>query len=150
MKSCSYKIFSLALLLVLPLTTEAAPPKPTAKATNSFAAELNLRSSFVQPKTPKDGRDPFFPKAVSLYGSTAAAGPAVKVAPVLKLKGVGDGFAVINGSTLAIGETQEIKTPGGPVNVHLVEVKLQDEVVVIEVNGNRQELGMTRSGLTPR
>ena len=150
MKLSLYKCLGVALLLTLPLLAHAAPPKNTAsKATNSVPTE-NLKSTFVIPKSPKEGRDPFFPKATSIYGSAGVTNVAT-AAPVLKLRGfLGTSYAQINNITLGVGETQEVKTAGGPVSVHLIEIRLRDETVIIEVNGQRQELSLGRGGLTPR
>jgi hypothetical protein len=43
--------------------------------------------------------------------------------------------------TLAIGETEEVKTAVGPVSVRLIEIHAADETVVIEANGQRRVVG---------
>src|SRR5262249_13228454 len=125
MKLRSY--LSLIVLLGLPLALQAAPPK----GTNTVDMQ---QSTFAIPRIPKEARDPFFPKAVSLYAN--AAGPtnapqASLGASLLKLVGLGDGVATINRQVLTVGETQEVKTPAGPVSVKLVQIKSQDESVII-------------------
>jgi hypothetical protein len=70
---------------------------------------------------------------------------------VLKLTGLlGNSLANINGVTFAIGETQEVKTTSGSISVRLLQIKVQDESVVIEANGLRRELRVGGRGLTGR
>lgn len=138
----------LAVLLASAHIGAAAP----AKSTNQPPKEV--RSIFMMPNSPKEGRDPFFPDATSLYQSRNPL-PVVPRTPgteLLKLVGIlGNSLANINGVTFATGETQEVKTAAGPVSVHLLQIKLQDESVVIEANGLRRELRAgAGGGLTGR
>lgn len=138
----------LTALLASSCIADAAP----AKSTNQPPQEV--RSVFVMPNSPKEGRDPFFPDATSLYQTVAQTPerPHTNLADSLKLVGIlGSSFANINGVTFAIGETAEVKTSAGPVSVRLLQIKTQDESVVIEANGQRRELNTSGSrGLTGR
>ncbi|HLX71505.1 MAG TPA: hypothetical protein VKV04_17980 [Verrucomicrobiae bacterium] len=132
--------FSIAVaLLALPLASHAAPPK----ATNAAPLELeHAKSTFVIPKTPADGRDPFFPKATSIYQTDAPVKPVVDSGVnLLKLNGIlGSSLAQINNVTLSIGETEEVKTTSGNVAVRLIEIHATDGSVVVEASGQRRVL----------
>ncbi len=127
--------------MAVSLSGFAAPPKP-AKTTNALPSLQIVSSTFTMPKAPKDGRDPFFPNATSLYVTATAAKPVVDNSlQLLKLMGfLGTSYATINKVTLGIGETQEIGTPAGPISVRLIAIKAQDESVVIEANGQHHVL----------
>jgi len=136
-----------AALLLLPLAGSAAPSKST------NAAPQDIKSIFVMPNSPKDGRDPFFPNATSLYQSAASPVPTARPMPLetLKLVGIlGNSLANINGVTFAVGETQEVKTSSGSISVRLLQIKARDESVVIEANGLRRELRAGGGGLSGR
>lgn len=137
----------LAALLALPCIGKAAP----AKSTNQPPKEV--RSIFLVPNNPKEGRDPFFPSATSLYRNDTPQ-PVSQPTPSadsLKLVGIlGSSLANINGATFGIGETQEVKTSSGPISVRLLQIKPQDESVIIEANGLRRELKVGAGGLTHR
>lgn len=139
-RTCNFGLF--AVLLALPSIAGGAP----VKSTNQPPQEV--RSVFITPNGPKEGRDPFFPDATSIY----RRGPVtvvqhIPVADSLKLVGIlGNSLANINGTTFAAGETQEVKTAAGPVSVRLLSIKAQDESVVIEADGQRRELKVGGSG----
>ena len=144
MRLRAYKFAFLTALLVCPFAGTAAP----AKSTNAVAPQ-EVRSVFVIPNSPKEGRDPFFPTATSLYQSAVPvhAAPTMSVES-LKLVGIlGNSLANINGVTLAVGETQEVKTSSGAISVRLLQIKPQDESVIVEANGQRREL-KSGGGLT--
>lgn len=137
----------LAALLASAYIGDAAP----AKSTNQPPKEV--KSVFVMPNSPKEGRDPFYPDATSLYRLPTQPTPTTHpVGDSLKLVGIlGNSLANINGTTFATGETQEVKTAGGPVSVRLLSIKAQDASVVIEANGQRRELRAgSGGGLTGR
>jgi hypothetical protein len=146
MKSIGYRFGLLTALIALPLVAGAAPVKST-----NAAAPAEVKPVFVIPTNPKEGCDPFYPKAISLYqtAATNAAPSAPKGIEQLKLVGLlGNSFATINDKNLAVGETQEVKTASGPISVHLVQINGQEQSVVVEVNGERRELKASGGGLT--
>ena len=146
MRSRAYESAFVAALLVCPFAGQAAP----AKSTNAVAPQ-EVRSVFVIPNSPKEGHDPFFPNATSLYQSVVSvrAVPTMTVES-LKLVGIlGNSLANINGVTLAVGEMQEVKTSSGAISVRLLQIRPQDESVVVEANGQRREL-KSGGGLTNR
>jgi hypothetical protein len=104
------------------------------------------KSIFVASKDPNVARDPFYPNSTRLSYKPAepkvVAPPVVKVSLVLNgLSGVaGHRLAMINGRTMASGETSDVPVDGGVVRVHCVEIR--ENSAVVEVNGLRQELSM--------
>lgn len=148
----AHRLGLIAILLALPLAGRAAPPK-AAKATNALPAE-NIQSTFVMPKAPAEGRDPFFPRATSVYQTgviVRTAAPVDTGISLLKLKSIlGSSLAQINNMTLAVGETEEVKTSAGLVSVRLVEIHAADESVVIEVHGQRRTLTFGDTNISRR
>lgn len=109
-------------------------------ATNSAAAFVPIRSVFIVPASPKDGRDPFYPESQRLFktGATSQAAPAA----VLVIRGYsGDGsslLVIINNHTFGAGDEGDVTTPGGRVHVRCLEINPGSAVV--EVNGQKREL----------
>jgi hypothetical protein len=129
--------FGLAVaLLALPLVSYAAPPK----ATNAAPPE-HIHSTFIVPKNPTEGRDPFFPNATSLYQTDTVKPVVDSGINLLRLDGIlGSSLAQVNNVTLSVGETEEVKTTSGTVSVRLVEIHTADNTAVIEANGQRRVL----------
>jgi len=105
------------------------------------------KSVFIIPTSPAEGRDPFFPNSTRAPGSVQPekqahtdSGPSLFI-----LNGVnllpGNRTAMINGRTIAEGETAQIPTANGDVSVHLLEFK-NNNVVVIQFGTQTQELHM--------
>jgi hypothetical protein len=136
MKSLSFS-FGFVLFVLSATVTQAAPPKTT----NAVASQEIIRSEFVIPKAQSEGRDPFFPNSTSLYNVAVPTnrGPVTVVAS-LTLMGLSPEVAVINGVSMKPGEETEVKVPGGRVSVRLLEIRVNDDLAVVEVNGARREL----------
>jgi hypothetical protein len=129
--------FALALLAT-PLAGYTSPTKAT-----NVAPKDKTQSNFIIPRTSADGRDPFFPKATSLYQVDTQTKAVVVETGVnqLKLNGIlGSNLAQINNMTFSVGETYDVKTASGSISVHLIEIHAADETVVIEANGQRRVL----------
>ena len=125
---------SVALVVVLPAA--AAP------AAQPAAPEAVLRSVFVVPTNPKEGRDPFFPNSNRPYERAQAGQPHVGDITALVLKGISGPpdrrLAIINNHTFGVGDEQDLATPQGRIHIRCVEIK--DSSVVIESAGQRHEL----------
>ena len=137
MMSHAHKTVLAAVILALTPASYGAP----SKATNAAQAE-SVHSTFVVPKVPEEGHDPFFPKATSLYQVVDTKRPvADSGVNLLKLNGIlGSSLAQINNVTLSVGETEEVKTTSGSIPVRLVEIRAADGIVVIEASGQRRLL----------
>jgi hypothetical protein len=142
MISRAHKFALAATLLLLPLAGYSAPPKTTPPHDTNAAPHVIIQSTFITPAAPIEGRDPFFPNATSLYRTAIVTNkPVQETGASLKLKSLlGTSLAQINNMTLAVGETEEVKTESGPVSVRLIEIRA-DQSVVIEANGQRRILG---------
>ncbi len=133
-KSVAVASFSAGLVMVL--STEAAPVAQPA------APEVVLRSIFVMPKGPKDGRDPFFPNSTRPYEIVSANQPHVADLSSIVLKGISGPsnrrLAIINSHTFGVDDEATLSTPQGPIRIRCIEIKADS--VVIESGGQRHEL----------
>jgi len=131
-------------------TLAAQPPKPAAPSAKPEVTEPEVHSVFAIPHNPKEGRDPFFPNSThgfsGLVTPTTASVPAAP--PKMTLMGISGPrekhLAIINGRTFGKGEEQDVPSANGRVHIRCLEIK--EESVIIEVNGERQELRL-RQGL---
>jgi hypothetical protein len=103
------------------------------------------QSNFIHPRSPAEGKDPFFPKSMRPFVNPVAVRTNIPVEPVhLRLNGITGPpkrLAMINGKTFEAGEEAEVKSEtGGRLRIKCIEIK--DESVLIEVGGERQELSM--------
>jgi hypothetical protein len=120
------------------------------EGTNSAAGPVLKpipKSVFIIPTAPVEGRDPFFPNSTRAPGSVQPekqvhtdSAPSLFVLNGLTLS-QGSPMAIINGRTIAVGETGPIPTSGGDVSVHLIEIK-NNTSVVIQYGSQTQELHM--------
>jgi hypothetical protein len=116
-----------------------------------FVASAIPQSNFVQPKKQADGRDPFFPKSVRVYGVDAT--PTVKTNPTptaeLALKGISgtpeQPLAIINTTTFSKGEENDVATRAGKIRIRCVEINMSAGTVLIQVGGQSRELRLAPS-----
>lgn len=110
----------------------AAPAKP-----------VLVRSEFVMPTSPREGRDPFFPESTRPYEDSIVAKRTVEV-NAFSVKGIsiehGHPMAIINNHTFAVGDEGDVLTPTG--RVHLRCIEIGTATVEIEVNGVKRELSI--------
>lgn len=119
---------------VLPLT--AAPPAQTNQTQDV------PRSVFIQPSTPSQGCDPFFPTSVRPYVTSVVTNGPTSDLTSIYIKGIsGDPdhrLAIINDVTFAVGDEAEVFTAQGRVRIHCLIIS--DDSAVIEAAGQRQLL----------
>lgn len=126
----------------LVLTAAALLVGATASAGNNTNAVVIPLSSFTDDAT--KGKDPFFPESMRRTAVIAQAAPAyTNAAPVVhatasfSLKGIsglkGQRLALVNNTTLAVGESAEIRAAGQAVKILLREIR--DRSVLIEIVG---------------
>jgi hypothetical protein len=124
-----------------------ALPVAAAPVAQPAVPEVVSRSTFVIPKNPKEGRDPFFPNSTRLYETVLPAQPHVADVSSLVLKGISGPsdhrLAIINNRTFGVGDEANLATPQGPIHVRCVEIKAGS--VVIESGGQRHELNYTNN-----
>jgi hypothetical protein len=151
LSGCKLKIIA-GLLCVASISRSVNPQtNAQAKPGSNGAPAAPPQSVFLLPRTPQDGRDPFFPKSTYIFAhapvvAVTNAQPVVVHAD-LKLQGFSGSpahrLAIINGRTFEAGEEAEVTTNAGRVSVRCLEIK--GEVVTVQVGAERQELKM-RSG----
>jgi hypothetical protein len=122
----------------------AAPAAPAAPAsTNASPAAPVPQSVFVIPSSPKQGRNPFFPRSTFAAAAAPAKAEAIDTSGVV-LNGLTSPprvTAMINGRTFEPGERGEIRLRNGAkVMVHCLEIK--SDVVVAIIGAQRCELRM--------
>jgi hypothetical protein len=148
----SAALVCLALLLA-PLRSQSNSPSrsmPANVVSNRNVAEfVPPKSVFVVPKTPAEGRDPFFPNSMRPYGTSIPVQLPVltnKVeAPViveLRLQGISGlperRLAIINKRTFEVGEEGEVPTSAGRVRIRCLEIGADS--VVVQIGQERREL----------
>lgn len=131
-----------------PTNLPAGKATPPVMATNSAPVEIPLTPSvFATPGMVGSGKDPFFPKSsrfnVVSVVSTNRATP--NVVPELSLNGISGTvarpLAIINSRTFSAGEDGEVVTAAGNrVRVLCVEIRFEQNTVIVEVGGVRREL----------
>lgn len=101
-----------------------------------------IRSVFVFPSTPQQGRDPFFPNSNRPYEHAAVATPQVADVSSLVVKGFSGTtthrLVIINNHTFAAGDEGDVTTSAG--RLHLRCLEIGSNSVVVNVGGHRHEL----------
>ncbi len=125
-----------------------ATTNPAAGGSTNTAEPQIPQSVFVIPSEQKQGKDPFYPSSVRPYVNAAGKKPTIGQPPPvnLVLKGIsGTGphrLCIINNQTFEAGEDGEVSIAAGRIKVRCVEIKADS--VIIEINGERQELRLRR------
>lgn len=131
-----------ALAIGLSAAWATVMPVTAGPAAQPDASPAAIRSVFVIPSSPNEGRDPFFPSSTRPYEIAAAGKPHVGDVSSLILKGISGPtnrrLAIINNRTLAVGDEQDLVTPQGRIHIRCVEIK--NNSVVIESAGSNHEL----------
>ena len=136
--------FCLGIICAAAAVLHAAPTQTKPKADSSSEGRTNdiPQSVFVIPDTPEEGRDPFFPN--SSHAGTPGPKPSASAgADALVLNGIGGTpdhkLAMINGRTMAEGETNEVNTAAGRVRIRCLEIKGESALIEV-IGGERREL----------
>lgn len=132
--------FTLPLLFLAVSFTLAGKVQAENKASTGVGT---VRSLFVLPSSPKEGRDPFFPESTRTKDVTPTAVHTVEISS-LKVPGIsgppGHLLAIINNHTFAVGDEGEVLTPTGRVNLRCLEIN-PDHVLVL-VNGQVHRINL--------
>lgn len=103
-----------------------------------------VKSVFVLPTNPNEGRDPFFPNSMRPYQDAAPVQRAVDLTS-LEIKGyseiAGHRYVIINNHTFAEGDEGDVITHGGRVHIRCLAVSAQS--VLVESNGARHLLKLS-------
>jgi hypothetical protein len=133
-------------VVLLSATVLRVSPLVAAPANQSQSAKTNsLRSVFILPAAPKEGRDPFFPKSNRPFEMAPTATNIVPEITALVVKGISGStdhrLVIINNHTFATGDIADVITEQGRIRVHCVEIKPRS--VIIEVGGQYHELPLS-------
>jgi hypothetical protein len=138
--------FALALSTILASGAFAgtAPSKnKSPKAPADSGTNIVAKSVFTIPENPSQGRDPFFPERAP-DGYTSKAKPVVSNSAVLVLQGISgtanNRLAIINGRTLAEGETAEVSSGSGSSRVRIQCVEITDDSATVKIGNERRQL----------
>lgn len=112
----------------------------------SFSAQAasgdTFQSVFIQPISPKEGCDPFFPHSNRPYEAAMASSGHTPELTSLVIKGFSgppnNRFVIINNHTFAAGDYGEVATPEGRLYIHCLEIR--GDTVIVESRGQRQTL----------
>jgi len=112
-------------------------------------------SSFATPRNAAEGRDPFFPRSVRVYG-TESIPNTNKTAPVVAeffLKGVSGSpeapLAIINNVTFGVGDELDVLTKAGRMKIRCLEINKQAGSAVVQFGGERRVLHLQTNTLPP-
>jgi hypothetical protein len=132
MKWYAYIIWTLFVAAAWPL---AGAPVPAPADTNA-----PVKSVFLMPTNPNEGRDPFFPDSTRPYEDSISKHTADVTA--LEIKGfseiAGRRYVIINNHTFAEGDEGDVLTPGGRVHIRCLTVGTDS--VLVESDGSRHLL----------
>jgi hypothetical protein len=109
------------------------------------------QSTFQVPKKSAEGRDPFFPKSVRIYGVDSVTKTVPTPTPIaeLALKGISgtpeQPLAIINNATFSTGEEGDVATRAGRIRIRCVEINMSAGTVLVQVGGQSRELRLAPS-----
>jgi hypothetical protein len=133
--------------LLLPLVVAGTSPALAAPRGQPDKPVEVAKSIFIYPSSPKQGRDPFFPRSTRPYidNPVTLTNSAPKIISSLTLKSIlGDGpqaLAIINNHAFAEGDEGEVTTSEGRrLHIRLLEIKLKTKSAIVEVGGQNIEL----------
>jgi hypothetical protein len=121
---------------------------PPARSNTAPSEPVVLKSVFVMPTGPQEGKDPFFPRSLRPYESVIVrTNMPLAVAPTmidLKLSGISGTaerpLAIINGKTFEQGEEGEVRVGVAHMNIRVVEIKAN--TVTVQMGTQQQVLRM--------
>jgi hypothetical protein len=128
------------------LSGPARPGATPHSGSNAAPVELAApKSAFVMPKTPLDGKDPFFPGSSYPYASNVLLSTNRAETPrtvELRLQGISGTaehrLAIINNRTFEAGEETDVPTQPGRAHIRCLEIKA--ESVIVQIGSERREL----------
>jgi hypothetical protein len=118
----------------------APPPQP---------ASLEYQSVFAIPATPAEGRDPFFPSSIRIYGSNSdkpSQGPAFNELTVRSILVTPQRvLAIINNHPFAAGEDGDvtIAKTGQRLHIRCADINPKTGTVTVEADGFSQVLHLS-------
>jgi hypothetical protein len=140
------RIFLISKTAVVWLLIAGTGMWSSAAGVKTNSVPVVVKSTFVMPGKPQQGRDPFFPNSMRPYEEAMAAHRHSAAVGSLKLQGFSGGpshrLVIISDQTFAEGDVQYVTTSAGRIQVRCIEIKLGSAIV--EADGQRVELSMPR------
>ena len=127
----------LSIYIFWTLLVAAAWPAAAVTVTNT---NTTVRSLFVMPSSPSEGRDPFYPNSTRPYEDVVIK-HTVDV-PSFTIRGfseiAGHRYVIINNHTFGQGDEGDVITPAGRIHLRCLTVGIDS--VMIESGGSQQLL----------
>ncbi len=147
-RSSIYSIGRTTLLLAVGLLTTRVPgaPSPSTNAVPVVADVKPGRSLFVLPTSPQEGKDPFFPRSVRAYGTTAPVKPGHTNSPTVELALTGISgssdkpLAIINNVTFGINDDNDVPVKGRRIRIRCVDINLIEGRVRVQIGSETRDL----------
>jgi len=100
------------------------------------------RSVFIQPTSPHEGHDPFWPESNRVWDSAIVAAHAAEPT-TLKV----DGYSIVGGRPIVIinkvsflnGDEADLPAPGGG-HTHVHCISIESDHVEVDINGMRRDI----------
>jgi hypothetical protein len=115
--------------------------------TNAAPLVVEIPKSTFASSTDSGGKDPFFPDTLRFQRVADSGNRTNKVAvaaPEIKVNGFtgnpAQPLVILNNVTFGIGDETTVPTPAGRVRVRCVEIRVAEQIAVVEINGVRREL----------
>ena len=141
----TYSIICLGLALVLAPVGRGFADAPKPAPAKVPVVIVPPHSTFIQPASPREGRDPFYPESTRVFDANIAQHPAaVEVMTSLVVKGYsvvnGRPIVIINNHSFMAGDEGDViaGSSNNRIHVHLLEIR--PGTAVVEVNGARHEI----------
>jgi len=139
----TYSIICLGLALVLAPVGRGFADAPKPAPAKAPVVVIPPHSTFIQPASQHEGRDPFYPESMRVFDSApASTQPHVEIVTSLAVKGVsvvnGHTFVILNNHTFGVGDEGDVISGSTHVHVHCLEIR--PGTVVVEINGARHEI----------
>jgi hypothetical protein len=136
---------SLAFACLAASAPTNAPTKVPHAATNAAPIQVEIpKSVFIIPTTPREGKDPFFPRSLRLFPSIVVNTNVLPTPPSVELRlngisGAADHrLAIINNRTFETNEEGEVPTKSGHARIRCLDIK--PDSVVVQVGGQQRVL----------
>jgi len=145
------RIFSMGAMLCLAVSAQSAQQTAKPAPAPPPPEPMQTQATFINPRGPQEGRDPFFPKSNRPYASIAPVTPTkqpLSVTAELKLSGISGSvehpLAIINNKTFEIGEEGDVSSGSDRVRIRCLEIKPESVVVQFVAGGLRREIHLRR------
>ena len=137
---------TLLLAVGLLATKVTGAPSPATNAVPVVADVRPGRSLFVIPTGSQEGKDPFFPRSVRVYETTAPVKPGRTNSPTVELALTGISgstdkpLAIINNVTFGVNDDNDVIVKGRRIRIHCVDINLAEGRVRVQIGSEMRDL----------